>query len=415
MSAALGGRMSFELTAFIASLIVSNLSPVSREVEPDKVVIVPVRRIRGRALTRAEIESIIGKIVRERGIPASPEEIEKLAEDIYEWQGYLIEWRKLLKDLLKIEDEYSRGRLTLEKYLSSLLEHQKELEERIAGYVYGEENVKTFCSARFKTSIPEKEVFPSLEELLGRVVTRNIIGSGTPLIETIGKSVSKIVIEEGVKWLKTGEKLEGMTVIFEDPSCLVLEEKEGILYLRKATPEELKHRVQLKTAKMLMSTFLNRLEAEVKNWMFKPSTKWNIKIKQEYKEECREIPAVTYFLASLEEPKFIFSRKLLEVHVFLLVDADSLCRYGQTFKPYSLSEVGDLIEEFERKADEKKYPIILCLASLTGWLREDVDNVEKYENPGLQLYLVDVKNMKIYYNREAERIEFVEILNSCLK
>ncbi len=406
--------MSFELTAFIVSLVVSNLSPVSGEVEPDKVVIVPVRRIRGRALTRAEIESIIGKIVRERGIPASPEEIEKLAEDIYEWQGYLIEWRKLIKDILKIEDEYSRGRLTLEKYLSSLLEHEKELEERIAGYVYGEENVKTFCNVRFKTSL-EKEKLPSLEELLGRVVTRNIIGSGTPLMEAIGKPVSKIVIEEGVKWLKTSEKLEGMTVIFEDPSCLVLEEKEGFLRLRKATPEELKHRVQFKTAKMLMSTFLSRLDEEIKNWMPKPDAKWNIKVKQEYKEECREIPAITHFSASLEEPKFILSKKLLEVHVFLLVDADSLCRYGQTFKQYSMSEISDLIREFERKVGEKKYPVILCLASITGWVREDVDDVEKYENPRLQLYLVDIKNKKIYYNREAERIEFVEILNSCLK
>ena len=415
MSAVLGGKMSFELTAFIVSLIVSNISPISEEVELDKAIIVPVKQIKGRALTRAEIESIIGKIVREEGISASSDEIEKLAEDIYEWQGYLIEWRKVLKDMLRLEYDYNKGKLSSEKYLLSLLEQEKKLEKRIIGYILGEENVKSFCNTKFKTHIFEKEKYPFLEEMLGRVVARNIVKSGIPLKNAIKTPVSKIIIEEGVKWLRAREKLGSIAVIFEDLNCLVLKEEEGILYLKKAKPEELRHRIHLKTANILISNFLDKLQKEIENWTYRQDTKWNFKVKRVYSSKCRKIPAVIRFSAILEESRFILAKKLLEIHVFILVDADSLCRYGQTFKPYHITEVSSLIRDFEEKTG-RKYQTILCLASLTGWTRESINFGEKYENSRLRLYLVDIKNKELYYNRELEHMrEFIEILKSSLE
>ncbi|GEM_PF-4830405 len=407
--------MSFELAAFIAGLVISKFFDISGETELSGAVLIPVGGIKGRALTRAEIESIIERIVEKRDIPASIDEVKKLAKEIYEWQSCLIEWRKIHRKMLRLETAYKRGRLNSKKYISSLLECEKELEEKIANYVLREDEIKGFCEteARRGGGCRRRSEPPYLEEILGRVAARSIIEeSGVPLRKAVKVSASKVSIEEGVKWFRVGKRLKRTAVILEDLNCLVFEEEEGVLYLRKAKPREIKHKVRLETIKVLTSNFLSRLQDGIRNWRLDPNSEWSFQVRHEYSGEYRKVPSIVHLSAVLKEQKLIFGKTLLEIHVFVLTDADSLCRYGQAFKPCGLSDINRLLKNFKKKADKVERGIILCLASPTGWTPESVDFSESYSHPKLSLCLVDVKNGELYYNPKEELPEnFIEILN----
>ena len=123
--------MSFELTAFITSFIISKLLKGGGEIPPENVAVVSVDKIRGRALTKSEIESVIRNVVNRVGVALSEAEAEKLIDKIYEWQSYLMERKKIYRRIAQLEKAYSEGRIGEEVYLYLLLRYEKKLEESI--------------------------------------------------------------------------------------------------------------------------------------------------------------------------------------------------------------------------------------------------------------------------------------------
>jgi len=234
-----------------------------------------------------------------------------------------------------------------------------------------------------------------------------IIGSGfVPEIKKVPKQVS---IHQDLRWSTRKIGDEEVTVIFEDPETVVVEDQGDSVKIRPATVSEIVASTTAKLAWILEREFINWVIGSSKNLeemgrvkVEEPKPLFNL---SEFKKELektgvpvdeqrlKELPSNLYTVITVGGG--VLRKATVKVYVFSLARVSELYRNLVDHRPLSLAEAREMIKGINVEDAEEN---IIIFASPTGWDSPSTTEAKRDPNPHKHTVLVDLKTGELFYN-----------------
>jgi hypothetical protein len=253
--------------------------------------------------------------------------------------------------------------------------------------------------------LPIKEAAPqlNLEDILSQIASHalaafigKIIGEKFPE----KKEFPKPVLVEDLPYILQGDT----TVILEDPSAVIEDDKGSYLIVRKAKPAELQYVITVEAAVKLVDNFKLAVDSALRSWNPFPDADLSKKTETIQDEELKSI------LKKTAQPRreipenfrieYTFSRggllkkTILRVHVGCYSRLKVLYERGRDDVPAS---IGGVMKSLELPEPAEDTPSIYVLASPTGWDPSSVRQAEGSSRPALYI-LINLKTGELHYN-----------------
>ncbi|RSN75573.1 MAG: hypothetical protein DSO07_12910 [Thermoproteota archaeon] len=290
---------------------------------------------------------------------------------------------------------------------------------------------------------PGEELPIDIESLLSGIAKHmiaawigKIIGEKHPEV----REYPKPVLVQNVPF----EKLEDKTVILEDPSGVMIEDKGDYVLVRRPRRSEILHYISMTAARELMGDFRLQVRSALSSWRpcgdrAKPS----IREKNLSKDAIKRIldiarkknPNITPKMLDEELPKNfvvrceyregrIFRRVRLKVYAGAYARLENLYFNGVDYAPLTLREAVESLGLSKVASEKADYDIILLLASPNGWDPSSIETAKKHMGR-LSVILINLKTGEAYYNEEnslvsqlADKLGFISepvLLNEAIK
>ncbi|UNQ73395.1 COG1470 family protein [Infirmifilum sp. NZ] len=234
-----------------------------------------------------------------------------------------------------------------------------------------------------------------------------VIGSG--FVPEIKRMPKQVFIHQDLRWSTRKIGDEEVTVIFEDPETVVVEDREDFIQIRPATVSEIVASTTAKLAWILEREFINWVIGSSKNLeemgrvkVEEPKPLFNL---SEFKKELektgvpvdeqrlKELPSNLYTVITVGGG--VLRKATVKVYVFSLARVSELYRNLVDHRPLSLAEAREMIKGINVEDAEEN---IIIFASPTGWDSPSTTEAKRDPNPHKHTVLVDLKTGELFYN-----------------
>jgi len=234
-----------------------------------------------------------------------------------------------------------------------------------------------------------------------------VIGSG--FVPEIKRMPKQVFIHQDLRWSTRKIGDEEVTVIFEDPETVVVEDRGDFIQIRPATVSEIVASTTAKLAWILEREFINWVIGSSKNLeemgrvkVEEPKPLFNLgDFKKELEktgvpvdeQRLKELPSNLYTVVTVGGG--VLRKANVKVYAFSLARVSELYRNLVDHKPLSLSEALEMIKEVKVEDAEEN---VIILASPTGWDPQSASEAKRDPNPHRHIVLVDLKTGELFFN-----------------
>ena len=271
------------------------------------------------------------------------------------------------------------------------------------------EQAKTKTEEEWKKPLKHEDVQKiSINEIINEIGKLGLLAltgySLASLIPKKRKIPKKVIIDKDINWTTWKQDDEEIIIILEHPVAIVKEEYQDFIRFRKATPVEIFHSVDRKTARRLQEIFTYTMKGILSRW--RPNEADSVKIEEHYENEfykriCKElkkrklndVPRNPMLICTYYRKKGLF-RKETVIKVYVKTYANIRQLYFNEVDHVPMSFSSREVNDFVKEISQAPYPVVVFLGSPTGWDENTKKFARETYNPMTHLVFVDLKTFE---------------------
>ena len=233
---------------------------------------------------------------------------------------------------------------------------------------------------------------------------------GSKLVPETKKMPKPVYIQDDLRWTTKIVENEEITIIFENPESIVVEDRGDYIQIRRATVPEIVATTTPRLAWILEREFINWIKGASKHLYELGSVKVSepkplvdfVEIVEKEskksgvstdKEKLKTIPSNLYTIITIGGG--LLKKPRVKIYVFVLSRLDRLYRSGVDHQPLSLSEAMEMSREAKINYGEDT---VFVFASPSGWDPQSISEAKRDPDPHRHIVLVDLKTGEVFYN-----------------